>query len=129
MRFEKMYGTEPQLRPQTVRLICRLLAVLLDSETVSCGEYDFVRKHLIALSKTGEIAPATPPKLIKGQEAAAMLNVSYSQFRQLEKEGAFPFKRRMVGNKTVRFLNRDIVDYMLIGALPAEDIRAPSARK
>lgn len=124
-----MYGTKPQLRPQTVRLVCRLLAVLLDSGTVSSGEYDFVRKHLIALSKTGEIAPVIHPKLIKGQEAAAMLNVSYSQFRQLEKEGAFPFKRRMVGNKTVRFLNRDLVDYMLVGSIAAEDIRASSARK
>ena len=118
MGFEKMYGTEPQLRPQTVRLVCRLLAVLLDSGTVSCGEYDFVRKHLIALSKTGEIAPVIPPKLIKGQEAAAMLNVSYSQFRQLEKAGAFPFKRRMVGNKTVRYRNSDIIRYIEAGNGP-----------
>ena len=50
--------------------------------------------------------------LDKKQEAAEMLAISYSQFRALEKEGAFPFRRKLVGNKTVRYRNTDIYDYI-----------------
>ena len=41
-----------------------------------------------------------------------MLGVSHSQFRALEHEGAFPFKRRTVGGRTVRYKNTDIISYM-----------------
>ena len=40
------------------------------------------------------------------------LGVSHSQFRALEHEGAFPFKRRTVGGRTVRFKNTEIIAYM-----------------
>ena len=106
-----------QLRMQTVRLTCRLLAVLMDDGRVTAGELIIIRKNLTALAKTGELAPVIKPKLITGQEAAEMLSISYSQFRALEKEGTFPFRRRMIGGKTVRYLNTEILDYMLVGSL------------
>ena len=109
------------LRVSTVQMLCRLMAVLIDTGVASVGEYGVVKKNLTALAKTGKIAPVVAPKLLTGQEAAEMLNVSYSQFRQLEKEGVFPFKRRMIGGKTVRFLNTDILDYMLVGSLERDD--------
>lgn len=110
-------NSSAQLRMQTVRLTCRLLAVLMDDGRVTAGELAIIRKNLTALAKTGELAPAVTPKLIPGQEAAEMLGISYSQFRTLEKEGEFPFRRRSIGGKTVRFLNTEILDYMLVGSL------------
>lgn len=101
-----------RLRPQTARLVCRLAAALLDSGTVTVEELNLIKKHLNSLVKIGELAPAIAPKLLTPQEAAEILAISYSQFRALEKEGAFPFRRKLVGNKTVRYRNTDIYDYI-----------------
>lgn len=109
-----MTGLDQQkrLRPQTARLVCRLASVLLDSGTITGEEYNIISRNLHALAKTGELAPAIAPKLLTPQEVAEMLAISYSQLRFLEKEGAFPFRRKLVGNKTVRFRNTDIYDYI-----------------
>ena len=112
-----MNQTEEKLRLQTVQVTCRLLAQLLAFGVVTAGELSVIRKNLTALAKTGELAPAVTPKLLTGPEAAEMLNVSYSQFRSLEREGAFPFRRRMIGGRTVRYLNREIIEYLLVGSL------------
>ena len=101
-----------KLRPQTARLVCRLASVLLDSGTITVEEYNIISRNLHALAKTGELAPAITPRLLTPQEAAEILAISYSQFRSLEKEGAFPFRRKLVGNKTVRYRNTDIYDYI-----------------
>ena len=106
-----------RLRLQTVQLTCRLLAPLMDSGLVMAGELTIIRKKLTTLAKTGELAPVIAPKLLTPQEAAEMLAISYSQFRALEKEGAFPFRRRMIGNKTVRYLNTDLIDYLVVGSI------------
>lgn len=98
------------IRPATARLVTRLLAPLLDSGTVTADEYDQISAAVKALSHAH--APPIPLKLITGQEAAELLGISFSQFRALEKEGAFPFQRKMVGNKTVRYRNLDILRYM-----------------
>ena len=92
-------ATTHLVRPQAARLICRLAAVLLDSGGVTTGEYDLISKTLQHLAVKGELPPAIKPKLITPQEAATMLGISYSQFRALEKEGAFPFKRKLPFNK------------------------------
>ena len=105
------------LRPQTAHLTCRLLAPLMDSGLVTVSELTIIRKNLMALAKTGELAPVIDPKLLTPQEAAEMLAISYSQFRALEKEGAFPFRRRMIGGKTVRYLNTDLIDYLVVGSI------------
>ncbi len=98
-------------RPATARLVTRLVAPLLDSGTVTPGEFDQIAAAMKSLCKN---APPTPPlKLITAQEAAALLGISFSQFRALEKEGAFPFSRKMIGNKTVRYRNLDILRYMM----------------
>ena len=109
-----MTGLDQQkrLRPQTARLVCRLASVLLDSGTLTGEEYNIISRNLHALAKTGELAPAIVPKLLTQQEVAEMLAIAGSQFRKLEKEGIFPFRRKLVGNKTVRYRNTDIYDYI-----------------
>ena len=109
-----MTGLDQQkrLRPQTARLVCRLASVLLDSGTITGEEYNIISRNLHALAKTGELAPAIVPKLLTQQEVAEILVIAGSQFRKLEKEGIFPFRRKLVGNKTVRYRNTDIYDYI-----------------
>lgn len=110
-----------RLRSQTARLVCRLAAALLDSETVTVEELNLIKKHLNSLVKTGELAPAIASKLLTPQEAAEILAISYSQFRALEKEGAFPFRRKLIGNKTVRYRNTDIYDYINTAGIKEEE--------
>ena len=105
-----------RLRPQTAHLTCRLLAPLLDSGLVTAGELAIIRKNLLALAKTGEMAPTVTPKLIRGPEAAELLSISYAEFRKLAAEGVFPFKRRVFG-KNVRYFYPDIVEFMRSGGI------------
>ena len=100
------------LKPQTVKLIKRLIAPLMDYGLVSNTEYNTIITHLSYLAKHGKPMPTIMPRLINTEEAAKMLGICSSQFRALEKEGTFPFKRRSVGNKTVRYKNTDIIEYM-----------------
>ena len=94
-----------------------LIKTLIEPGVITASEYYVASVNLKHLAKTGELAPAVKPKLLTGPETAEMLSISYSQFRTLEREGAFPFRRRLIGGKTVRFLNTDIVEYMLTGSL------------
>ena len=102
------------IRKTVVKIILALIRTLIEPGVLTESEYSVIAKNLNHLAKNGELAPAVPHKLITPQEASELLGISYSQFRQLEKEGAFEghFKRRMVGNKTVRYYLPDIVAYM-----------------
>ena len=100
------------VRPTTVRLVTKLIAPLLDSGLVTNTEYNAIYQNLTYLAKKGEQMPPVPPRLITGQEAAETLGISFSQFRTLEREGAFPFKRRIIGGRNVRYRNTDIYAYM-----------------
>ena len=98
-------------RPATAKLVARMLAPLMDCGTITVSEYDMIATALKSLGKNPSKEPSL--KLISAQEAAELLGISFSQFRALEKEGAFPFARKMVGNKTVRYRNVDIFRYMM----------------
>lgn len=102
------------LRQIVVKTILALIRTLIEPGVLTVSEYSVIAKNLTHLAKHGELAPAVPHKLITPQEVAELLSISYSQFRQLEKEGAFEkhFKRRVIGNKTVRYYLPDIVSFM-----------------
>ena len=51
-------------------------------------------------------------------EIAEMLGVSFAHFRNLERDGVFPFKRRKVGT-AVRYYNIDVYKYIL--TLPEDE--------
>ena len=115
-------STEKKLRPQIAQLACNLLAQLISFGLVYPEEYAIIKRNLNHLAKNGELAPAVQHKLITPQETAELLGISYSQFRQLESEKKFDkyFKRRMVGDRSVRYYLPDIVKYMA----QAEDAEA-----
>ena len=100
-------------RPATAKLVVRLLAPLLESGTITSGEYDQIAAAMKSLTKASSSLPMPPLKLITAKEAADMLSISFAQFRVLEKEGAFPFQRKMIGNKTVRYRNWDVLRYLM----------------
>ena len=104
-------------RVSTVKLLQRMISPLMEIGVVSRDEFNALFTYLSAIAKTGTEPTEVKPKLLTPQEAAEMLAISYSQFRALEKEGAFPFRRRMIGGKTVRYLNTDLIDYLVVGSI------------
>ena len=95
----------------TVNLIAKLLNPLADAGVLSVPEEREIVAELRSLAKTGKPVPAVFPRLIDQREAAEMVGVSLSNFKKLESEGAFPFKRKMVGS-AVRYRNTDVVAFI-----------------
>ncbi|MEI8246762.1 MAG: hypothetical protein WCI51_13095 [Lentisphaerota bacterium] len=100
------------IRPQTVRLIKRILTPLMEEGLISVPELNEVIGNLKHISEKGELLPAILPKLLTQEESASMLAVGLSNFKKLEREGAFSFKRKMVGT-SVRYRNTDVISYIL----------------
>ena len=100
------------IRYQTVRLIGKLLHPLTESNLITIPEYREIIAQLKHLADKGTPLPTVIPKLVDQTEAATMLGISHSNFKKLETEGAFPFKRKMVGS-AVRYRNTDVIDYII----------------
>lgn len=96
----------------TVKLIKRFLLVLCDTNVIKFEEMNTIVSELKHLAEKCELKPAIMPKLIDQKEVAELLGISLANFKKLEKEGAFPFKRKMVGS-SVRYLNIDIHRFIL----------------
>lgn len=100
------------IKPSTVNLIAKLLHVLAESGTIGVPEEHEIVAQLRSLSREGVPLPVIVPKLIDQSEAAAMLGIGLSNFKKLEHENAFPFKRKLVGT-SVRYRNTDVIKYLL----------------
>lgn len=111
-RYEMINPGANTIRPATVRLVSRLLLPLTDSGLVTCSEFNTIISELKAVAK-GKPQPMIESKYLNGKEVATMLAISFSEFRKLEKEGAFSFRRHTVGAKTVRYLNTEVISYMI----------------
>ena len=101
-----------QLRPCTVSLVKRLLVPLMTYGVVTNKEIQIITESLAHLAKHGVPQPAIQPKLITAREAADLMSISFSQFREMERNHEFPFKRRSIGKRTVRFFNLDIMQFI-----------------
>ena len=100
------------IRYQTVRLIGKLLHPLTESNLITIPEYREIIAQLKHLADKGTPLPTVIPKLVDQTEAATMLGISLANFKQLEREGYFSFKRKMVGT-SVRYRNSDIIRFIL----------------
>jgi predicted DNA-binding transcriptional regulator AlpA len=105
-------NTQNSLRPRTVKLISRLMRPLVEEGIILVSEEQTMLSNLRHLADKGSLAPAVTPRLIDQKEAAEMLGLGHSNFKKLEKEGEFPFSRRMVGS-AVRYRNTDIISYIM----------------
>ena len=100
------------IRYQTVRLIGKLLHPLTESNLITIPEYREIISQLKHLADKGTPLPTVIPKLVDQTEAATMLGISLANFKRLEREGYFPFKRKMV-DTSVRYRNTDLTRYIL----------------
>jgi hypothetical protein len=100
------------IRIKTVKLIGRLLQPLVEEGLIAVPERNEILSNLKSLSERGELIPQEAPKLIDQTAAAELLDIGLSNFKKLEREGAFPFKRRMVGS-AVRYRNTDIIKFIM----------------
>ena len=100
------------LRLRTVKLISRLLKPLTEEGVLLVSEEQTIISNLKHLAEKGSLMPVVVPKLVDQVEAARMLSVSHTNFKKLERENSFPFKRRMVGT-SVRYRNLDIIEYIM----------------
>ena len=105
------------LRPRIVKLISRLLKPLTEEGVILVSEEQTIISNLKHLSEKGTLTPAITPRLVDQKEAAEMLGVSHTNFKKLERENSFPFKRRMVGT-SVRYRNLDIIKYIMTDDTP-----------
>ena len=96
----------------TVRYFKRIMRPLAEDGIIPLPEYHEAISQLTSLAEHGIPKPTVVPKLIDQREAAEMLGIGLSNFKKLESEGAFPFKRKMVGS-SVRYRNTDIIDYIV----------------
>ena len=101
-----------RIKGTTVNLIAKLLHPLAEAGVLSIPEEREVIAQLRNLAKNGETIPAILPKLIDQPEAAEMLGISLANFKKLERNGAFPFRRKKIVT-AVRYRNSDIIKFIL----------------
>ena len=77
-----------------------------------------VMSKLRHFAQKGEILPDVILKLIDQKEAAEMFGISFAHFRNLERDGVFPFKRHKVGT-AVRYYDIDVYKFIL--TLPEDE--------
>lgn len=102
---------EIQITARTVRIVKRIMRPVAEEGLIPLPEFNEMISQLTSLAEHGTVKPSIVPRLVDQREAAEMLGVSYSNFKKLEAENAFPFKRKMVGT-SVRYRNTDIIDYI-----------------
>ena len=101
-----------RIKGTTVNLIAKLLHPLAEAGVLSIPEEREVIAQLRNLAKNGGPAPAGVPKLVVQPAAAVLLGICLANFKKLERNGAFPFRRKKIGT-AVRYRNSDIVKFIL----------------
>jgi len=97
---------------ETVRMFRRIMKPLAEEGVIPLPEYNEVISQLTSLAEHGKPKPVIIPRLVDMKEAASILGIGLSNFKKLESENAFPFKRKMVGS-SVRYRNTDLYDYII----------------
>ncbi len=101
------------ITPKTITLISKIIKPISDEGLIPVSEFNEIILQLKHLAEKGTTMPVIIPKLIDQAEAADMLGIGLSNFKKLEKDGAFTFTRRMVGS-AVRYRNTDIINFICV---------------
>ena len=102
---------EIRISMNTVRFFKRIMRPVAEEGIISLPEYNEALSQLTSLAEHGVPKTVVTPNLLNQPEVAGMLNISHSNIKKLEAEGAFPFKRKMVGS-AVRYRNTDVLNYI-----------------
>ena len=105
------------LRPVTAKLVARIVAPLVDAGLVTSHEYHTITASLNHVARHGTPLPAVQRRLVRPQETAELLGISYSELRKIEK--TLPIRRRTIG-KSVRYYLPEVVTLMESVALTKE---------
>ena len=97
---------------ETVRMFKRIMRPVAEEGIIPLPEFNEVISQLTSLAEHGKPKPVIIPRLVDMKEAATILGIGLSNFKKLEGENAFPFKRKMVGT-SVRYRNTDLYEYLL----------------
>ena len=100
-----------EISMDTVRMIKRIMRPVAETGVIPLAELNECVSQLTSLAEHGTLKPAIAPKLIDQKSAAELLDIGLSNFKRLEAEGKFSFKRKMVGS-SVRYRNTDIIAYI-----------------
>ncbi len=103
---------ENTIRRRTVKLIATLLRPFSGEGVITAAEEKEIIANLHHLAEKGTLKPMIVPKLIDQKEAAEMLGIGHANFKKLESEKRFPFRRKMVGS-SVRYRNLDVLEYIM----------------
>ena len=106
------YMNEIIISMETVRMFKRIMRPIAEEGVIPLPEYNEAISQLTSLAEHGKPKPLLIPRLIDMKEAAELLGIGLSNFKKLESEGAFPFKRKMVGS-SVRYRNTDLYEFLL----------------
>ena len=96
---------------ETVRLFKRIMRPIAETGIIPLAEYNEAISQLTSLAEHGTPRPIVIPRLLDQRQVAEMIGIGLSNFKKLESEGAFPFKRKMVGS-SVRYRNTDVIAYI-----------------
>ena len=96
---------------ETVRMIKRNMRPVAETGVIPLAELNECISQLNSLAEHGKPKPVIIPRLLDMKEAAELLGIGLSNFKKLESEGAFPFKRKMVGS-SVRYRNTDLYEFL-----------------
>ena len=103
---------DEKISMETVRMFKRIMRPIAEEGIISLPEYNEAISQLKSLAEHGKSKPVIIPRLIDMKEASEILGIGLSNFKKLESEGAFPFKRKMVGS-SVRYRNTDLYEFLL----------------
>ena len=108
--FIKM--NDVKITMETVRMFKRIMRPVAEEGIIPLPEFNEVISQLTSLAEHGKPKPVIIPRLVDMKEAATILGIGLSNFKKLEGENAFPFKRKMVGT-SVRYRNTDLYEFLL----------------
>ena len=89
----------------------RIMRPIAEEGIISLPEYNEAISQLTSLAEHGTRKPVILPRLIDMREVSEILGIGLSNFKKLESEGAFPFKRKMVGT-SVRYRNTEVYQFV-----------------
>ena len=102
---------EISISMETVRMFRRIMRPIAETGIISLAEYNECISQLTSLAEHGILKPIITPRLIDQKSAAELLGIGLSNFKRLEADGAFSFKRKLVGS-SVRYRNTDVIAYI-----------------
>ncbi|MDY0176511.1 MAG: hypothetical protein RBT25_06390 [Lentisphaeria bacterium] len=116
------------LLPRTVKLLQRLMQPWIEIGYISNLEANHIVSNLKHLIRHNELIPSIKPRLLSQPEVAEMLGLSLSNFKTLEKNNAFPFKRKTIGG-SVRYSNIAVAEYIMSTEdMPSDNTGEPEVK-